>query len=90
MKAKKRDRITVWTPIIEAKSFEFIESLKETKKVKADKINTHNKSEPSWLPHTPLILYINGFKVCELLETINREKSDVIKLYVKINPLDYF
>ena len=61
-----------------------MESLKETKKVKADKINTHNKSEPSWFPHTPLILYINGFKVCELFETINKEKSEVIKLNVKI------
>ena len=31
-----------------------------------------------------IILYINGFRVCELFKTIFREKSEVIKLNVKI------
>ena len=38
--------------------------------------------EPSWLPHTPVILYIKGSWLFELFFTTFKEKSEVIKQYV--------
>ena len=34
------------------------------------KITIHKIIEPSWLPQTPEILYINGFEVCEFKKTL--------------------
>jgi len=39
----------------------------------------HISKEPSWLPHAADILYIMGFKVCELFATICTEKSEMTK-----------
>ena len=48
--------------------------------LKKDRIKIHSIREPSWLPHTPLILYINGLSECELFVTIDKEKSEIRKL----------
>ena len=87
--AKKRHNITVCTPIIEKRSLGFVSKFfLETSKVNPDKINTQSNKEPSWFPQTPLILYIIGLRECELFETSNKEKSEIIKLYVKIKKDD--
>ena len=38
--------------------------------------------EPSWLPQTPEILYINGFVVCEFWKTFNSVKSETTYEYI--------
>ena len=42
-------------------------------------IKSHSKIEPSWLPHTPVILYMNGFCISEFCHTVTKEKSETTK-----------
>ena len=41
----------------------------DTAKVQPPRISAHSSSDPSWAPHTALILYIHGSAVLELLAT---------------------
>ena len=42
----------------------------------------HNNIDPSWLPHTPEILYNNGFVVWEFWKTLVTLKSETTWLYI--------
>ena len=55
----------------------------EKRKPKKLITSNHSKIEPSWLPHTPVILYISGNSLFEFFDVINKEKSDIIKECVK-------
>ena len=48
----------------------------EIKKPKKTKTNTQSYIEPSWFPHTPVILYKRGLAECEFWYTFNKEKSE--------------
>ena len=43
----------------------------------SDSMNTHSSMEPSWFPHTPVILYSSGLSVWLFSATLMTEKSDV-------------
>ena len=43
----------------------------------------HSSKEPSWLPHTPVILYISGVALCEFDAASCTEKSLVTKAQVR-------
>ena len=56
-KIQNKKRIIFWIPNTVIWNWEdFIDLLFAIKYVKKDKINIHNKIEPSWLPHNPEIL----------------------------------
>ena len=56
-KIQNKKRIIFWTPnTVTWNAEDFIDLLFAIKYVKNDKINIHNKIEPSWLPHNPEIL----------------------------------
>ena len=81
---KKANMMDVWTVIVLSNTLlgmflsYFIIKNKQILKIKS-----HSKIEPSWLPHTPVILYTNGFCISEFCHTVTREKSDIMKPYVR-------
>ena len=43
----------------------------------SDSMNTHRSMEPSWFPHTPVILYSSGLSVWLFSTTFSTLKSEV-------------
>ena len=66
-----------WKTIVNFFKLQLRDLLYEKIKVYEDKTRSHNNIDPSWFPHTPVILYNNGFDECELLKTLRFEKSDM-------------